>query len=160
MKHTISIIAALLLVITACGGEENKKKKFQYNRVQKKEQKETTSSSKTPIDLNNKGIGPITDFTFPESIDTDMAAAGENAFKQKCTACHYPNKRLIGPAMKGVYSRRHPAWVLNMLLNPTEMLEKDPIAKALLKEYNNVIMLNQNLSETEARAIAEYLRTL
>ena len=160
MKHTISIIAALLLVITACGGEEIKKKKFQYNRVQKKEQKETTSSSKTPIDLNNKGIGPITDFTFPESIDTDMAAAGETAFKQKCTACHYPNKRLIGPAMKGVYSRRHPAWVLNMLLNPTEMLEKDPIAKALLKEYNNVIMLNQNLSETEARAIAEYLRTL
>ena len=160
MKHTISIIAALLLVITACGGEENKKKKFQYNRVQKKEQKETTSSSKTPIDLNNKGIGPITDFTFPESIDTDMAAAGETAFKQKCTACHYPNKRLIGPAMKGVYSRRHPAWVLNMLLNPTGMLEKDPIAKALLKEYNNVIMLNQNLSETEARAIAEYLRTL
>jgi len=49
---------------------------------------------------------------------------------------------------------------MNMLLNPTEMLEKDPIAKALLKEYNNTIMLNQNLSEEEARSIAEYLRTL
>jgi hypothetical protein len=47
-----------------------------------------------------------------------------------------------------------------MLLNPTEMLEKDPVAMGLLKEYNNIIMLNQNLSQEEARAIAEYLRTL
>ncbi|MEO2099797.1 MAG: cytochrome c, partial [Flavobacteriaceae bacterium] len=37
---------------------------------------------------------------------------------------------------------------------------QDPIAKALLKKYNNVMMLNQNLSEDEARSIAEYLRTL
>jgi len=50
--------------------------------------------------------------------------------------------------------------VMNLLLNPTEMLKQDPIAKALLKEYNNVMMLNQNLSQDEARAISEYLRTL
>jgi len=49
---------------------------------------------------------------------------------------------------------------MNLLLNPTEMLKQDPIAKALLKKYNNVMMLNQNLSEEEARAITEYLRTL
>ena len=49
---------------------------------------------------------------------------------------------------------------MNILLNPTEMLQKDPIAKALLKEYNNIQMLNQNLSQEEARAIVEYLRTL
>ncbi|MGB1831346.1 MAG: cytochrome c, partial [Flavobacteriaceae bacterium] len=62
--------------------------------------------------------------------------------------------------MNGIYERRSPEWVMNMLLNPTEMLKQDPIAKALLKEYNNVMMLNQNLEESEARAIAEYLRTL
>ena len=62
--------------------------------------------------------------------------------------------------MKGIYERRNPAWVMNILLNPTEMLQKDPIAKALLKEYNNIQMLNQNLSQEEARAIVEYLRTL
>jgi len=71
-----------------------------------------------------------------------------------------PNRKLIGPAMNGIYERRSPEWVMNMLLNPTEMLKQDPIAKALLKEYNNVMMLNQNLEESEARAIAEYLRTL
>jgi hypothetical protein len=47
-----------------------------------------------------------------------------------------------------------------VLLNPTEMLKQDPIAKALLEEYNNVMMLNQNLSQEEARSISEYLRTL
>jgi len=62
--------------------------------------------------------------------------------------------------MQGIYERRHPAWVLNIMLNPTQMLQEDPIAKALLKEYNNVLMLNQNLSQEEARALAEYLRTL
>jgi outer membrane protein OmpA-like peptidoglycan-associated protein len=40
------------------------------------------------------------------------------------------------------------------------MLQKDPIAKALLKEYTNALMINQNLSEDEAKAVAEYLRTL
>jgi len=45
-------------------------------------------------------------------------------------------------------------------MNPGGMLKEDPIAKALLKEYNNAVMLNQNLSEEDARAVAEYLRTL
>jgi hypothetical protein len=69
-------------------------------------------------------------------------------------------RKLIGPAMKGIYERRSPEWVMNMLLNPAEMLKQDPIAKALLEEYNNVMMLNQNLSQEEARSISEYLRTL
>ena len=70
------------------------------------------------------------------------------------------NRKLIGPAMKGIYERRSPEWVMNMLLNPAEMLKKDPVAIALLKEYNNIMMLNQNLTNEEARSISEYLRTL
>jgi len=49
---------------------------------------------------------------------------------------------------------------MNMLLNPAEMLKKDPIAIALLKEYNNIMMLNQNLTNDEALSITEYFRTL
>jgi hypothetical protein len=70
------------------------------------------------------------------------------------------NQRMIGPALSGVYDRRSPEWVLNLLLNTDEMLKKDPISIALLKEHNNAIMNNQNLSEQEAKAVAEYLRTL
>ena len=89
-----------------------------------------------------------------------MVTKGASTFKQKCTACHKANKKLIGPAMKGIYERRSPEWVMNIMLNPTEMLKNDPIAIALLKEYNNIKMINQNLTEDEARSMAEYMRTL
>jgi len=113
-----------------------------------------------PVDLDNKGIGPIKSVDFSGSIDNDLADQGKAVFTQKCTACHMANRKLIGPAMQGIYNRRSPEWVMNMLLNPTEMLKDDPIANALLKEYNNVMMLNQNLTNEEARSISEYLRTL
>ena len=119
-----------------------------------------TASEGVPVDLDNKGVGPITSVTFPEEIDTEMAARGEAKYNAICTACHLPNQRMIGPALAGVYERRSPEWVMNMILNPDGMLREDPIAMALLKEYNNAIMLNQNLSQEEARDVAEYLRTL
>ncbi len=119
-----------------------------------------TASEGVPVDLNNKGIGPITELTFPDEINTEMAARGEAKYNAICTACHLPNQRMIGPALSGVYERRSPEWVMNMILNPDGMLREDPIAKALLKEYNNAIMLNQNLTQEEARDVAEYLRTL
>ena len=154
------ILLAFIIILSACGGNE-KKKSFKYNRTKKTESKKPVSQKgTTPIDLSNKGIGPISSMNFDEDIDQEMADKGAAAFKQKCTACHKPKAKLIGPGMNGIYERRSPEWVMNLLLNPTEMLKKDPIAIALLKEYNNIQMLNQNLSEEEARAIAEYLRTL
>ena len=159
MKNILPFLMIALLV--SCGSKEEKKKGFEYNRTQKEIKKSSVSSgSAVPIDMDNKGIGPITSVDFSNPVDQEMVSQGESAFKQKCTACHMPAKKLIGPAMSGIYERRSPEWVLNLLLNPTEMLKQDPIAKALLKEYNNVMMLNQNLEQSEARAIAEYLRTL
>lgn len=153
-------LSVCLLTLYACGSNETNKKGFEYKRTQQEAPKKVAATGKAPVDLSNTGIGPISALEFDAAIDEALVTKGEAAFKQKCTACHYPDKRLIGPAMKGIYERRNPAWVMNMLLNPTEMLQEDPIAKALLKEYNNVLMLNQNLSQEEARAIAEYLRTL
>jgi cytochrome c551/c552 len=159
MKKISILLFSLFLF--SCGSSDEKKKGFEYNRTQKEEKKsQPSSAASVPVDLDNKGIGPISSVDFSTPINQEMVSQGENAFNQKCTACHMPNRKLIGPAMTGIYERRSPEWVMNMLLNPTEMLKQDPIAKALLKEYNNVMMLNQNLSQEEARAIAEYLRTL
>ena len=155
------VFAFLCCLLIACGDTSTKKEEgFKFNRTKKETSQKETNKSNTPIDLTNKGIGPIKDFAFTTEIDQTLVEKGATAFKQKCTACHKSNAKLIGPAMKGVYERRHPAWVMNLLLNPTEMLKKDPVAKALLAEYNNILMINQNLSEEEAKAIAEYLRTL
>ena len=159
MKRILLTLATALLII-ACGDKEEKKKddSFEINRTQK--EPEAEASEGVPVDMDNVGIGPIKELVFPETINEEMAARGKAQFEAICIACHMVDQRMIGPAMQGVYERRNPAWVMNIMLNPDEMLQKDPIAIALLKEYNNAIMLNQNLTEEEARDLAEYLRTL
>ena len=149
---------SLMMMIIACGEKKEKKDGFEISRT--KTANKTQENAGVPVDLDNKGIGPIRNLDFQADIDTDMAARGQAKFNAICVACHMAEQRMIGPAMKGVFTRRSPEWVMNMMLNPNEMLKSDPIAKALLKEYNNAIMLNQNLSEDEARDLAEYLRTL
>lgn len=151
---------ALGAFIASCGGKkEEKKDGFEVSRT-KSEDKKTQADEGVPVDLNNKGIGPIKNLEFSDDIDKEMAARGEAKFNAICVACHMVDQRMIGPAMEGVFERRSPEWVMNMIMNPDEMLREDPIAKALLKEYNNAIMLNQNLNEAEARDLVEYLRTL
>ena len=151
---------ALAGLILSCGEKkEEKKEGFEMNRT-KKEVKAEPVSEGVPVDLSNKGVGPIKSVTFADEIDAELAAKGQKTFSTICVACHMAEQRLIGPALKGVFERRSPEWVMNMILNPDGMLKEDPIAQALLKEYNNAVMLNQNLSEEDARAVAEYLRTL
>lgn len=154
------MVLALGAMIASCGGKkEEKKDGFEVSRTKTEDTKAETKEG-VPVDMDNKGVGPISDLEFPEEINDEMAARGKAQFESICVACHMVDQRMIGPALKGVYDRRSPEWVMNMILNPDGMLKEDPIAKALLKEYNNAIMLNQNLSEDEARDIAEYLRTL
>ena len=160
MKNWITLLS-LALFMVSCGEKKEEKKDdgFEINRTKQETPKKEVSEG-VPVDLNNKGIGPIASMEFGDEINAELAAQGEAKFNAICVACHMVDQRMIGPAMEGVYERRSPEWVMNMILNPDGMLKDDPIAKALLKEYNNAIMLNQNLTEEEARAIAEYLRTL
>lgn len=155
------LLAVLGLLLMSCSGKKPEKKSIYKNT--NTTIKQTTPKAKSPavqIDLNNTGIGPITNLRFSDEINLGLAKTGKELFGQKCAACHKPKKRFIGPALTGIYERRNPAWVMNIMLNPDEMLKKDPIAVELLKEYNNVVMFNQNLSQDEARALAEYFRTL
>ena len=158
MKKIFLFLLAMALVLCCCKQRE-KEEGFAVRRS-KTEVPVVRASEGVPIDLENKGIGPIKRLEFAAEIDEEMAARGEARFGALCMSCHMVEQRMIGPAMQGIYERRSPEWVMNIILNPDEMLKEDPIAKALLREYNNAIMLNQNLTEGEARDIAEYLRTL
>ena len=89
-----------------------------------------------------------------------LGEADKDVFKKMCTACHRADKKFIGPAPTGLLDRRSPEWVMNMILNPEEMVQKDALAKELLIEFNGSPMANQNLSEEDARAVLEYFRTL
>ncbi|MFV9551583.1 c-type cytochrome [Algibacter sp. PT7-4] len=165
MKTTLKLTAILFsILLIACGGKEEKKKEgFSYEKKTSTEQtvkKQTTVPASKQIDLSNKGVGPITSLNLPAEIDQTMALHGADVFKKMCTACHRPNKKFIGPAPIKILERRSPEWVMNMILNPDEMVQKDPLAKALLVEFNGSPMANQNLTKEDARAVLEYFRTL
>jgi nitrite reductase (NO-forming) len=89
-------------------------------------------------------------------MPTDAGAiAAKLDFESKCFACHsVGGGRKLGPDIAGVTRRRTDAWLTQWLKSPDKMLQTDADAKAMLKEYNNIPMPNQGLSDAE---IAQYL---
>src|SRR5690606_40394933 len=100
--------------------------------------------------MDNKGVGPIENVAIPEGIDEDLAQKGKKLFDTNCISCHLADKKLVGPAPKGILDRRTPEWVMNMIINPGEMLEKDSLAKELLAEFNGV-RSEEHTSELQSR---------
>ena len=159
MKKIVNVcmIALLSMTLYSCGSDSNSTSDASESETKKP----ATSMVADEVDpMDSKGIGPISSVTLGTEVDATMAAAGEKIFSAKCSACHKPDAKHIGPAPKGVLERRSPEWVMNMILNPEEMVANDPVAKALLVEYNMSPMANQNLTEEEARSVLEYFRTL
>ena len=153
MKLKIIMLMFVVLVMAACGGEKAKNDSSQATPAKEVEAEVTNADP-----MSNKGIGPISSVTMGD-IDQALVAEGETVFKAKCTACHKISKKFVGPALKGITQRRSPEWIMNMTMNPEEMIQKDPIAIKLLAEANGAPMANQNITEAEARAILEYFRT-
>lgn len=151
MKLNLLAVAVSITLLASCGNSEKK------NQDQKSANDSEMKVYDNPLD--DKGIGPITSLTLPAEIDQDLAAKGKEIYILKCTACHKETQRFIGPAPVGIFERRSPEWVMNMILNPEEMVQKNDIAKKLLAEYI-APMANQNLTEDEARAVVEYFRTI
>jgi len=158
----IALFIAATFIFVSCG--DGKKENDQPVKEEVKEEpvKEEVTTTSEKIDFNaptldNKGIGPIKEIKLG-AIDDAMVSKGKELFKANCTACHKIKKRYIGPPLKDVIKRRSPEWIMNMIMNSMEMLEKDPVAKALIAEYN-APMAQQQIPEKDVRAILEYLRT-
>ncbi|SNZ16658.1 c-type cytochrome [Hydrogenobacter hydrogenophilus] len=120
----------------------------------------TPSTSEKPAEevASDKGIGPIKEVQLGP-IDQNLVKKGKEIFDSKCATCHKLEEKYVGPPLKGVTKRRKPEWIMNMILNPAEMEQKDPVAKQLLAEYLTQ-MTFQNVSQDDARAILEYLRSV
>ncbi|MEQ9299497.1 MAG: c-type cytochrome [Cyclobacteriaceae bacterium] len=152
-----ALLPMLCLFMMACGSSQSKIDEIKARSVAAKP--EPMSYEDAVKDWrNNIGVGPIKSIELGE-IDQELVATGFDAFDLKCTACHDPYKEKIGPAMLGVTERRRPEWIMNMILNPTEMAKTDPICLGLLAQYN-AVMADQRLSEEQTRGILEYFRTL
>ena|SRR5665213_3448120 len=155
-KTRIAILNKLLIVIalsitllglSSCGSNDS------GNGQVKTEEKK----AEAPPEDNGKGIGPVSSVNIGP-IDEANAAAGKKLFDVKCTACHKDSKeKVVGPGLLGVTERRKPEWIMNQILNPLEMTQKDSTSKGLLAIYK-AQMTNQNLTQDEARNVLEYFR--
>ncbi len=103
------------------------------------------------------GIGPVKAKMTLNAVDSELAASGEKIFDMKCMACHKMAERYIGPALGDVMQRRTPEFVMNMMLNPDEMVKKHPEVQKMLATYM-VPMTFQNVSEEDGRALLEFIR--
>jgi nitrite reductase (NO-forming) len=88
-----------------------------------------------------------------------MALAGKADFESKCFACHSMGQGpKLGPDLAGVSKRRDAKWLARWLKEPDKMLQSDPQAQAMLKEWKNIPMPNQNLSDKEVQQYLSYFR--
>lgn len=148
------ISALLLNFLYSCGGASQS-----TNTYQAPEAKNEAPIPAVQINTKNdsKGLGKFTSVNL-EPIKTSEVKKGELVFTTRCATCHtLTSDRLIGPGLKGITAIRTPEWILNMITNPEENLQKDPLGKALLDEYKSV-MPNFAIPEEEAKQILEFLR--
>ena len=103
---------------------------------------------------SGRGIGPV-DHVDISQLDAARAMKGAELFTAKCSACHKIEERYIGPALTGVTKRRTPEWICNQILNPENMIQQDPTAKALLAQYI-APMANQHLTREEAESVLAF----
>ncbi len=151
MNTTITKVAGLLVLTAAlligCGGSSDNQSENADS--QKKEQE------LTEFEMTN-GIGPVKEEITIDEIDPELAKEGMRVFDMKCGACHKLDSRYVGPPLGGIMNARTPAYVMNMILNPEEMLAKHPVAKSVGSQYPTR-MTNQQLTREKARAVVEYL---
>ncbi len=158
MKMFLPLVMIIPLFVWSCGGGGDKSKSTESDKP-KATTSTTSSSGSVPVDLGNKGIGPVSSVSLGD-IDQVKVDEGKQLFDSYCVACHKAEEDFIGPSPKNILERRSPEWVMNMILNPGEMVVQDPIAKKLLEEANGVPMIGQGLTEEQVRYILEYFRTL
>jgi mono/diheme cytochrome c family protein len=93
------------------------------------------------------------------SSDPAIVAAGLEVFTAKgCGACHKFGAKLVGPDLKGVFTRRSIPWVERMITDPGVMVKQDPQAKQLFRELM-VEMPKQGVSNEELPKLLAYLKS-
>ena len=148
MKKMI-LIGMLGLFAAACGGGNS-----HPGAVAVQPENTSTNPSYDP----KRGEGKFKDVKVEGKLDNVIAENGNKIYAVKCSSCHkVTDEKLVGPGWKGVSTRFSAAWIMNFITNTDEMLNKDPQAQAQL-EICLVRMPNQNLSDTDARALYEFMR--
>jgi protein SCO1/2 len=93
-------------------------------------------------------------------LDAELGEAGRELWSRRgCLGCHTVGVgRAAGPDLFGVTERRPVDWLKSFLKNTSEMLDTDPVAQGLLKQYKNTRMPDMRLTDQEIEALIHYLQ--
>jgi cytochrome c551/c552 len=98
-------------------------------------------------------------------VDAALAAKGKELFGnpsavgKTCFTCHDFATKKIGPPLGPVAKQRTAAWILAQLQHPDIMTQNDPVSKQLLAEYKTQMVVPGGVTEDEAKALLEYVKT-
>ena len=168
LKFLFTLIIAIAFINISCTNRKYDEQKqsapdiseaAQTNRTQTTAPVQNTTSAPTTKYAfpDDKGVGPIKEVTIGP-IDQKLVTAGAKIFNSKCIACHQLDTRLVGPPLRNITKKNTPEFIMNYLLNTTEMQKKDPLLIKLVNEYK-IIMPDQQLSRDDARGLLEYFRS-
>lgn len=148
----LMILGILSVFLAACGGSSSN------DKASKAAGSSDAGSTENPSYDPNRGEGKFKSVDISGALDATMAEAGNKIYSVKCSSCHKTTgEKLVGPGWQGVTSRYQAPWILNFITNTDEMINKDPKAQAQL-EICLVRMPNQNLADSDARALLEFMR--
>jgi mono/diheme cytochrome c family protein len=89
------------------------------------------------------------------------ADEGEQLFNKTCAACHTIGKgRLVGPDLAGITEKRSQEWLISFIKSSTTVIKSgDADANAVFKEYNKLLMPDNNYSDAQIISILNYINS-
>lgn len=158
IRPTLTILTlAAFLGLAACGGDATAGGDAGTASSSAAASSPSSGSELSAVEME-QGIGPVRDLELA-ALDPAMAEEGEESFRTKCSACHKMGERFVGPDLADVLDRRRPEFVMNMILNANEMVQRHPVVREMLAQYYTPMTV-QVTDPEEARAILEYLRSV
>ena len=85
---------------------------------------------------------------------------GEKIFKSKCTTCHAIDRKVVGPALKGVTEKQSEEWLIKWVKNSQALIATgDKDAVAIFNEYNKSVMTAfTDLSDDQIKSVLAYIK--
>ncbi len=99
-------------------------------------------------------------FSLNLSAQEGDVANGEKLFKSTCAACHKLDKKLLGPALKGITEKREQEWLIAWIKDSPAMIKSgDKLAIQVFEENNKLPMVaNPQLSDQDIIDILAYTK--
>lgn len=152
MKIIITQIFLMEFLIFGCGENEE----IEIKRNKNKQISEAKKYGLTQFEYEN-GTGPIKNKITFNAIDNEKVKLGRRLYNNKCKSCHKLSKRFVAPPLLEAVKIRTPEFILNMILNPEEMVKRHPEMMKQFAVYAKV-MTDYSFDTEQAMSLLHYLK--